>query len=77
MFKKDEIDDFMKLCRVECFNIKKESKRILRGANRSEMDINNVVKKAIDQGRGREYTPSHGEPDQIKGLREEVKDGGL
>jgi hypothetical protein len=41
------------------------------------MNINNVVKKAIDQGRGKAYTPPHGKPDQIKDLRKEVKDGAL
>ena len=77
MFKKDEIDGFIKTCRVECFSIEKESKRILKGVNRSEMDINNVIKRTIDREKGKVYTPRHGKPDQIKGLRKEVKHGSL
>lgn len=77
MFKKEEIDVFMEKCRVECFDIKKEAERVMKGANRPKMDIDRVIKKAVDDAREKEYTPSHGKPDHIKGLRKEVKDGGL
>ena len=76
-FKKDEIDAFMEKCRVESFDIKKEAERVMKGANRSSVDVNKVVKKAIEGVNGKRYTALHGKPDQIKGLRKEVQDGTL
>jgi len=77
MFKKDEIDAFMEKCRVECFDIKKEAERVMKGANRSGVDVDRVIKKAIEGVNGKGYTTSHGKPDRIKGLRKEVQDGTL
>ena len=77
MFKKDEIDAFMDKCRVECVDINKEAERIMKGANRTRMDIDRVIKKAIEGVNGKGYTTSHGKPDQVKGLRKEVQDGTL
>ena len=77
MFKKEEIDVFMDKCRVECFDIKKEAERVMKGANRSKVDVNKVVKKAVEGANGMGYTALHGKPDQVKGLRKEVEDGTL
>ena len=77
MFKKDEIDAFMDKCRVECVDIKKEAERVMKGSNRSRVDVNKVIKKAIEGVNGMGYTALHGKPDRIKGLRKEVKDGTL
>jgi excisionase family DNA binding protein len=77
MFKKEEVDAFMEKCRVECFDVKKEAERVMKGAIRPRMDIDRVIKKAVDDAKGKEYTPSHGKPDHIKGLRKEVEDGAL
>ena len=76
-FKKEEIDTFMERNRVECFDIKKEAKRLMKGANRSRMDVNRIVKNAIEGVNGMGYTALHGKPDQVKGLRKEVEDGTL
>ena len=77
MFKKDEIDSFMEKCRVECFDIKKEAERIMKGTNRSRVDVHKVVKNAIEEACGKRYTSAYGKPDRIKGLRKEVEDGTL
>jgi excisionase family DNA binding protein len=76
-FKKDEIDSFMEKCRVEAVDSGKEAKRILKGADRSSMDVDKVVKNAVEQANGKGYNPSHGKPDRVKGLRKEVQDGTL
>ena len=76
-FKKDEIDAFMDKCRIECFVIKKEAERVMKGATNSGLDVNKVIKKAIEGVNGKRYTTSHGKPDRIKGLRKEVQDGTL
>lgn len=77
MFKKEEIDAFMEKCRVECFDIKKEAERVMKSANRSSMDVDKVVKNAVEEANGKGYNRSHGKPDRVKGLRKEVQDGTL
>jgi excisionase family DNA binding protein len=77
MFKKEEIDGFMDKCRVECFDIKKEARRILMGATKSRIEIDSVIKKAIEGVNGKGYTSLHGKPDRVRGLRKEVEDGTL
>jgi hypothetical protein len=67
----------MDRCRVECVDIKKEAENIMKGLNRSRLDINRVVKNNIEGASGKGYTALHGKPDQIKGLRKEAEDGTL
>jgi excisionase family DNA binding protein len=74
-FKKDEIDAFMDKCRVECFDIKKEAERVMKCANRSRVDVDRIVKKTVDEAKGRGYTSLQEKPGRIKGLRKEVEDG--
>ncbi len=76
-FKKDEIDAFMDKCRVGCVDIKKEAQRVMKGATNPRIEIDRVVKNAVEGSKEKEYTTSHGKPDQIKGLRKEVEDGTL
>ena len=76
-FKRDEIDSFMEKCRVECFDIKKEAERIMKGANRSRVDVDRVIKKTIEGVKEKGYISNHGKPDQTKGLRKEVSHGTL
>jgi excisionase family DNA binding protein len=76
-FKQDEVDRWMDEHRKGCVDVKREVKRILKGASQSKMDIDSVVKYAVEEARGKRYTSRHGKPDQIKGLRKEVKDGTL
>jgi excisionase family DNA binding protein len=76
-FKKDEIDTFMDKCRVQCFDIKKEAERVMKSENRSRVDVNKVVKKAVEEASEKRYTSGYGKPDQVKGLRKEVEDGTL
>lgn len=74
-FKRDEVDRWMDEHRKECVDVKREVKRILEGTNQSKMDINSVVKNAVEEARGKRYTSHHGKPDRIKDLRKEAKDG--
>ena len=79
MFNRDEIDAFMDKCRIEIVDPAQEAKRILRGKVRPRMDMNidGIVKKAVDEVKGNQYNVPHGKPDQIKALRKEVKHGSL
>jgi excisionase family DNA binding protein len=65
MFKKDEVDTFMQKYRVEIPDIDKEAKRILKGGNRLRMDIDRIVKNAIEgkkkkAGEQRDFTEEWG-----------------
>jgi excisionase family DNA binding protein len=77
LFKKDEIDSFMNKCRVECVDIKKEAHNVMRGLNRSMVDIDRVTKNVVEEAKKKGYTSPHGKPDQTKGLRKGVEDGTL
>jgi excisionase family DNA binding protein len=76
-FKKLDVDHWLENHRKGCIDVKKEAIRILKGATTSSLDIDRVIKKAIEGVKEKEYNPSHGKPDRIKGLRKEVQDGTL
>ena len=71
-FKKETFDDWMEGHRVEAVNSDKRAQRILRSIDKPNMDINRIVKKTIAEVKENRYTPYHGRPDRIKGLRKEA-----
>jgi excisionase family DNA binding protein len=76
-FKQDDIDEWMEKHRREPLDANKRTKRILKATDRSSLDVNRIVKKSIAEIKVNRYTPSHGKPDRVKGLRKEVQDGTL
>jgi excisionase family DNA binding protein len=78
MFNKDEIDAFVDRCRIEIVDLGKEAKRIQKRKARPGMDMNidGIVKKAVDEVKRNKYNLPHGKPDH-KGLGEEVENGSL
>ncbi len=76
-FKKQDIDTWMENHRIEGGNVDKKAKGILRAMNKPVADINSIVKKTIAEAKGNLYTPKHGKPDQVRGLRKRVSDGTL
>ncbi len=77
LFKKDEIDAFMAVRRVDVVDIKKKTKGVLDGVKRAKGNVDGILKKAIEEVKGSRYNPTHGKPDRIKGLRKEVSHGSL
>ena len=75
-FRKQDIDTWMESHRREGINVDRKAKGILK-AVKSPVDINSIVKKTIAEVKGNLYTPQHGRPDQLRGLRKEVSDGTL
>ena len=53
----------------------KKGKKILKKTDARDLDIERIIKKTIDEARGKRYTSDHGKLDQVKGLRKEVEDG--
>jgi excisionase family DNA binding protein len=74
-FKKQDIDQWMAGNKKEAFNLQKESLKKPGKPNNPKLDIRSLVKKTIDEVKGNRYTPHHGRPDRIKGLRKEVENG--
>jgi excisionase family DNA binding protein len=75
-FKKQDIDTWMENHRKEGINADRKAKGILK-AVKSPVDINSIVKKTVAEVKGNLYTPHHGRPDQVRGLRKGVSDGTL
>ncbi len=70
-FKRTEIDLWMEGNKNEVVDISRTSKLMIRPARTPARDVNNLVKKTIEQVRGVAYTSSHGKPDKIKDLGKE------
>jgi excisionase family DNA binding protein len=71
-FKRSEIELWMEGNRKECLTPGGPDRKMLGKAQRNEIDIDRIVRKAVDGGKGRGYTTPHGKPDQVKGLGKEV-----
>jgi excisionase family DNA binding protein len=76
-FKRSDIDLWMEKSKVETLDLQERAKKNLRRAGNYTTDIDTLVKETVAEVRGNEYTSSHGKPDRIRGLREEVSDGSL
>lgn len=76
-FKKNEIDSWVEEQKVRPANVERKTAKILRTALKPKMNIDRVVKRAVAEVKGNEYTSDHGKSDQIKGLRKEVTHGAL
>jgi excisionase family DNA binding protein len=74
-FKKTEIDRWVESLRQAPVETDRKAREILKGLNNRKANINSLVKNCIELVKRNEYNPVHREPDQIKGLRKEVKDG--
>ena len=74
-FKRSEIDAWMEGNKKDCIAPEKVARKALGPVQKHKIDIDRVVKKAIEGTRGQGYTTPHGKPDQVKGLGKEVPDG--
>jgi excisionase family DNA binding protein len=76
-FKRSEIDQWMEGNREECVDPGEVARKILGPVQRNAIDIDRIVRKAVEGTRGQGYTESHGKPDQVKGLGREDLHGSL
>ena len=77
-FKKSDIDQWMEGQREEVVDAKVEAKKIIRSLQkRPTQDVDRIVKKAVEEVKGTDYTSNYGKPDRIKGLRKEAEHGSL
>jgi excisionase family DNA binding protein len=71
-FKREDIDRWMEDHRRDPHDADRKAEAILRVTNKSSLAVDEVVKKAIAEGKEMIY-PSRGRPDRIR-LGKEVKD---
>ncbi len=71
-FKKEDIDQWMESNRTEANNYSPRRQRARRSSPLAEnRDVHAIVRKAIDETKGIEYTPHYGKSDRIKSLGKE------
>ncbi len=76
-FRQSEIDAWMEGNKKNCVDPEKAARKALGPIQKLKIDIDRVVRKAIEGTRGQGYTKPHGKPDRIKGLGKEVHDGSV
>jgi excisionase family DNA binding protein len=76
-FKMSDVEAWMRNNGQAPSDANKNAKEIVKARNKPVADVNHLVKKTIAEIKGNRYTPFHGKPDRIKGLRKEVEDGTL
>lgn len=76
-FRRSEIDAWMEGNKRDCVAPEKEARKVLGLVQKHKIDIDRVVRKAIDGAKRTGYTDPTGKPDQVKGLGKEVQDGAL
>jgi excisionase family DNA binding protein len=77
-FKLTEVEQWMQTNRTGTIDSGKKAGELLKSIHANpKLDVNRIVKRAIDEGKRDGYTGCHGKPDQIKNLRKEVEDGTL
>jgi excisionase family DNA binding protein len=76
-FKRSEVDRWMESRRHEIADVDSKARVILKARNKGSLNVDKIIKKSIDDAKGKDYTLPRGKPDQIKALRKEVSNGSL
>ena len=76
-FKKEEIDGWMESNRGNGTEGDKRAKRVLETAKSQKVDVDGIVRKAIEAVNRSSYNGDDGNQTNVKGLRKEVKNGNL
>ena len=71
-FRKQEIDSWMENKKVNGIKRTNKSRKI-----RSNIPIDKLIRKAIDQSNDEVYNPCHGKSDRIKGPKKEIHNGSI
>jgi len=75
-FKKFEIDEWMAGQKEPVVDARVVARKAIRSLQRRpNLDVHRLVRKGIDEAKGRGYTSLQEKPGRIKGLRKEVEDG--
>lgn len=76
-FKRDDVNQWIESHKRQGIDVNKKAKVTLRPTDKPKTDVDRLVKKSIEDVKEILYTPDHGRPDQVRGLRKEVSSGTL
>ena len=77
-FRKFEIDRWAQGLKQPVIDVKMEAKKVFRSIEKkSNLEVDRIVKKVVEEAKGKSYTCCHGKPDRNKGLGKEVDHGNL
>jgi len=76
-FKRVDVERWTEGFKCEIVDVDSKASWLIENIAGKKVDVDEIVKKAIDESRGLKYTPNYGRPDQVKGRRKEVEDGTL
>jgi len=75
-FKKAEIDEWMKEQKEEVVDVNVEAKKVFRSIEKKrDLDVNRIVKKMVDEPKGKRYTFKHG--NRVESSTQEGGDHGI
>jgi excisionase family DNA binding protein len=74
-FKKQDIGIWMEGNKKEKIDLHRKALKILGKVANSNLDVESIVKKTIDETRRKRYIPLQEKPGGLKGLRKEVENG--
>ncbi len=78
LFKINEVEEWMEKNKKGALGPEKRAKVILKSLRgKSNLDVEKLRRKAIEEVTGKVYSNNHGKPDRTKGLGKEVSDGTL
>ena len=78
LFKINEVEEWMEENKKQALGAEKKAKAILKSLRgKSNLDVEKLRDKVIEEVNGKVYSNNHGKLDQNKGLRKEVPNGSI
>ena len=75
-FKKTEIDEWMAQNKEEIVDVKAEARKVFSSIEKKrDLDVNRIVKKMVDDAKGKRYTFNHG--NRVESSTQEGGDHGI
>jgi len=75
-FKKAEIDEWMAQNKEEIIDVKAEARKVFSSIEKKrDLDVNRIVKKMVDDAKGKRYTFNHG--NRVESSTQEGGDHGI
>ena len=76
-FRRDDVDSWIERHRKEIIAPEKRATEIMKKVKTSNINLDRIAKKCIEEAKEKSYNTWHGKPDRIKGLGKEASHGAL
>ena len=74
-FKLSEIEDWLKERKEPVVDVEGQMKKVIRSLEKTDLNADEILKKVVEEAKGKRYTSPQEKPGRIKGLGKEVEDG--